>query len=389
MERLFLHEQVARAFKVTPIVTLLGPRQSGKTTLARDFAKTFPRFDFKKNYFDLEDPQHLELLNNPSLTLANLTGLIVIDEIQRKPDLFPFLRTLADRKNPRVKFLILGSASRDLIQQSSESLAGRISYIEVSPFGLSEVGVAKYERLWLRGGYPRAFLAKDNDVCWSWRENYITTFLERDIPNLGIRIAPQLLRRFWMMIAHCHGNIFNASDIGNSLALNDKTMKHYLDILTGTFMVRTLMPWYENIAKRQVKRPKIYLRDSGLLHQLLGIADQTQLSHHPKLGASWEGFALESIILNYQVAPENAYFWSVHGQAELDLLLLQKGKRIGFEIKYSDTPKLTRQHHDIIKTLKLDRFYLVTPEGTERELDKTIRITTLKQICQERAALLQ
>jgi predicted AAA+ superfamily ATPase len=377
-----IHDQ----FQVADVVALLGPRQSGKTTLARQFTATgqLP-FNEGLNYFDLEDPAHLERLANPKIALANLTGLVVIDEVQCRPDLFPILRVLVDRANNPAKFLILGSASRDLIRQGAETLAGRIAFIEVTPFALIETGAASADTLWLRGGFPPSFLAESDDASWRWRESYIKTFLERDIPALGIQIPATTLRRFWMMLAHYHGQQFNASELGKSLGAADTTISRYLDILTGTFMVRRLTPWFENIKKRQLKTPKIYFRDSGVLHRLLGIPGLEQLVTHPKLGASWEGFALEQVIRASGVAEEEIFYWGVHNQAELDLLLFRRSQRLGFEIKYTDTPAVTASQRAALEHLKLDSLTIVCPGDAAYPLDEKIQVTGLARIAAGKA----
>lgn len=361
-------------------MALLGPRQCGKTTLARQYLEKQPQAGDKVAFFDLEDPIHLARLQNPRLALSGLSGLVVLDEIQRAPDLFPVLRVLVDRPDNAARFLILGSASRDLIRQSSESLAGRIAYIDVHPFSLLETGFETQDRLWVRGGFPKSFLAADENASREWRTGYVRTFLERDIPQLGITIPAETLRRFWMMLAHYHGQIFNASEIGRSLDAADTTVRNYLDILAGTFMVRRLSPWFENVMKRQVKRPKIYFRDTGILHSLLGIADEAALRVHPKLGASWEGFALEEIIRVHRAYEEEAYFWGVHGQAELDLLLIKEGKRLGFEIKYSEAPRVREAHHALVKTLKLDRLDFVCPVAGVGAVSEKIRVIGLQDL---------
>src|SRR5512139_2734726 len=339
MLREYFTSHIRDALRRAPVVALLGPRQAGKTTLARQVvaAGDLP-FREGLNYFDLEDPAHVERLATPRLALDSLTGLVVVDEVQHRPELFPILRVLVDRPDNTARFLVLGSASRDLIRQSSESLAGRIEFVEVTPFGLAEVGLAHADTLWLRGGFPPSFLAGSDDDGWHWRDNYIRTFLERDIPALGFRVPALTLRRFWMMLAHYHGQVFNASEIGKSLGIADTTAARYLDLLAGTFMVRRLVPWFENIGKRQVKTPKMYFRDSGILHRLIGVAGMDQLVTHPKLGASWEGFALEQIIRRGAANAEEVFFWGVHNQAELDLLVFSRGRRIGYEVKYSDAP---------------------------------------------------
>ena len=384
MERKGFIQSILRQFQVAKVVALLGPRQSGKTTLARQFASS-PGVSFNGalNYFDLEDPAHLERLATPKLALEKLSGLVVIDEIQHRPDLFPLLRILADREKETARFLILGSASRDLIRQGAETLAGRIAFVEVTPFSLIETGLETTDALWLRGGFPLAFLAASDEASWLWREAYVKTFLERDIPALGIQIPAATLRRFWMMLAHYHGQQFNASELGKSLGVADTTVSRYLDILTGTFMVRRLTPWFENIKKRQIKTPKIYFRDSGVLHRLLGIPGMEQMVTHPKLGASWEGFALEQVIRASSVAEEETYYWGVHNQAELDLLLFRNGKRLGFEVKYTDAPKVTSSQRTALGTLRLDSLTLVCPGNASYPLDDNIHVRGLTHLLEE------
>lgn len=366
--------KILQAFEVHPIVALLGPRQSGKTTLAKEYIKSFK--GQKVLYFDLEDARDLEALKTPLLAFGQASCLVVIDEIQRLPDLFPTLRVLVDQRDIERQFLILGSASRDLIRQSSETLAGRIEYVEVQPFDIKEVdGDA---RLHLRGGFPKAFLAKTHAQAFQWLESYIRTFLERDIPALGFSSIPApTLRRFWTMLAHYHGNILNHSELARSLGVSDHTIRHYLDILCGTFMVRQLLPWFENTYKRQVKRPKIYIRDSGIFHQLLSIDSEESLVRHPKAGASWEGYAMEQIIRTYQVSPENCYFWGVHEQGELDLFLFHKGKRLGFEFKFSDAPTLTPSMKQAIETLKLDALTVIYPGPKSYQLSEKVLVKPL------------
>lgn len=369
---------IDHAFRVTPVVALLGPRQCGKTTLAKQYIAQDPQpFPVETNFFDLEDPVHLGRLQNPKLALENLKGLVVLDEIQREPGLFPVLRVLADRSEPRARFLILGSASRDLIRQSSETLAGRITFLDVHPFSLPEVGLDNSDRLWLRGGFPRSYLAEDDALSAAWREGYVRSYLERDIPQLGIRIPAPALRRFWMMLAHYHGQIFQASEIGRSLDKADTTIKSYLDILVGTFMIRRLNPWHENVGKRQVKRPKVYFRDSGIFHQLLGISNFSSLQVHPKLGTSWEGFALEELVRAYRATDEEIYFWSVHGQMELDLLLIRGGKRLGFEVKFSQSPKVTEAHRKIVSLLNLEKLVFVVPGEERYPVDEKLEVCGL------------
>lgn len=355
---------IRRAFRVHPVVGLLGPRQCGKTTTARQFIKDTAQ-GASVHYFDLEDPSHLAQLESPELVLNRLKGLVVIDEVQKIPDLFPLIRVLVDRPSPRVQFLILGSASRDLIRQGSETLAGRIQFLELSPFSLTEVGTANQTTLWLRGGFPRSFLAPTLQDSAAWRRSFVSSYLERDIPALGFQIPASHLRRFWMMLVHYHGQLFNASELGRSLGVADTTARRYLDILSGTFMVRSLSPWTENIAKRQVRSMKIFFRDAGLFHTLLGVQTEKELYHHPKLGASWEGFAVEEVIRCLGASSEECYFWATHGEAELDLLVFKGTKRLGFEIKHSLTPRLTPSMRIAQKDLALDSLTVITPgEGT-------------------------
>lgn len=375
MERTEYLNTIKNEFTINPVVALLGPRQCGKTTLARTFIKSSLNFN-QANYFDLEDPTHLDRLqNNPKLSLSLLRGLVVIDEIQRAPELFPLIRVLVDDEHLNLTFLILGSASKELIRQSSETLAGRISTIEITPFSLHETKEQKL--LWLRGGFPKSYLANTEQISFNWRKNYISTFLERDIPELGIQIDPQNLRRFWMMIAHYHGNIINMSEVGNSLSISHTTVKRYLDVLTGTFMIRQLKPWFANITKRQVKQPKIFIRDSGILHNLLSIKDENSLLLHPKLGASWEGMALEQVINIFKADPQDCYFWGVHNQAELDLMIIKDGKKIGFEFKFSQTGKLTPSMQMAIKDLELDSLNIIVPLDTYYPLDTNINVIGL------------
>lgn len=353
---------IDKSWGTFPIVALIGARQVGKTTMARTYASsryegTIPQ----THYFDLEDPLALARLANPRLALESIHGLIVIDEIQRMPELFPVLRVLADDQTAKRQFLILGSASLELIKGASESLAGRIRYIDVHPFDLSEVGVSEIEKLWVRGGYPRSFLAASDADSVVWRESYVRTFLERDIPQLGFNIAASAMRRFWMMMSHVHGQVLNHSDVARSLDISDATVRRYLDILEGTFMVRRLQPWHANISKRQVKAPKVYFRDSGLLHHLWGISSLGELQTNPKLGASWEGFAMEELLRSLSLRPEEVFFWAVHQQAELDLLTFQNGHAIGYEIKYTENPKLTKSMLAAKEILSLQKLYVVYP----------------------------
>ena len=377
MERSRFHDHIAEYFRTHSIVGILGPRQCGKTTLARAYVAASSD-DTPIHYFDLEDPEQVNRLEEAQLTLTPLRGLIVIDEVQRRPDLFPLLRVLVDRPEGDQRYLILGSASRELIRQSSETLAGRIAYLELPPFSAFEADDA--ERLWLRGGFPRSYLAPTDRDSMNWRRAYVTNFLERDIPALGIRLAPAALRRLWTMLAHWHGNVVNYSDLARSLDISQPTIRRYLDILEGTFAVRTLQPWFANVGKRQVKSPKIYLRDSGLLHALLNLPDRRALDAYPRLGASWEGFALEQVIRAAQADAEECFFWATHRGAELDLLLVRGTTRRAFEFKYSSAPKVTRSLHSALADLEVDRIEIVTPGDASYPLRERIGVVGLRQL---------
>ena len=349
------------ALRRSPVTALLGPRQCGKTTLARLLTSNQPAAAF----FDLESLPDQRRLQNPELVLGGLSGLVVIDEIQIMPQLFSVLRVLVDRPENQVRFLILGSASPALVRTASETLAGRVEFVELHGFDLAETGAEAWQTLWLRGGFPRSFLADSDADSLAWRENFIRTFLERDLPQLGLRIPPAAMRRFWTMLAHYHGQTWNASELARSLGLSDKTVRSYLDILSGAFMVRQLQPWFENLGKRQVKAPKIYLQDSGLLHALLDIPDFQSLLGHPKCGASWEGFALEQVLRILR--PSQAYFWATHSGAELDLLFFYHGKRYGVEFKFNEAPHLTRSMRIAVQELGLAHLWVIYP-GRERYL---------------------
>lgn len=367
IKRSGLSSQIDVAIKRSRIVSLLGPRQCGKTTLAKAFAKSYSK-DIA--YYDLENTEDLALLRNPQTVLGSHKGLVVIDEIQRKPELFSTLRVLADRKPLPAKFLILGSASPEIIRNSSESLAGRIEFIEMNGFTLEEVGVTKRDALWLRGGMPDSFLAKSLKDSHTWRENFIRTFIERDIPQMGFQFPSATIRRFWQMVAHVHGQVWNGSHIGSSLGVSHTTVRRYLDLLTGAFIVRQLQPWYVNLGKRLVKSPKIYFRDSGLLHQFLRIHDYRDLLAHPKLGFSWESFAMEQIFC--LLGERDSYFWATHNGAELDLLLIRKGKHLGFEFKFTEAPEITKSMRVAIEDLKLQKLWIVYPGNKNISLEKKI-----------------
>jgi predicted AAA+ superfamily ATPase len=346
--------RIESRFRSNPVVLLVGPRQCGKTTLARQFAR-----GRNAEYFDLESPADLGRLAQPMTTLEPLRGWVVIDEAQLKPELFAVLRVLADRRPLPARFLVLASASPDLVTGVSESLAGRVALVPMSGFNLSEVGVNALRSLWWRGGFPRSFLAESDDESRRWRADFIQTFLERDLRRFGVQVAPAALRRFWNMVAHHHGQIWNASEIARSLGEAHTTVKRHLDILCGAFVMRQLPPWFENIGKRQVKSPKVYLRDSGLLHELLGVASFAALEAHPKLGASWEGFALEELLR--VTGDREAYFWNTQGGAEVDLLLFLNGQRFGFEFKYEDAPGVNKSLNVAHDDLGLRRVFIVHP----------------------------
>jgi predicted AAA+ superfamily ATPase len=354
LNRLKYLKNLETATRRSPITALLGPRQVGKTTLARLFTANQPVI-----FFDLESTPDQRRLENPELVLGGLQGLIVLDEIQQVPELFSTLRVLVDRPENLARFVILGSASPQLIRNASESLAGRVEFIELNGFDLSETGSTAWESLWLRGGFPRSFLAESEDDSLAWREGFIRTFLERDLPQLGITIPSTAMRRFWSMLAHYHGQTWNASELSRAMGLSDKTVRSYLDILSGAFMIRQLQPWYENIGKRQVRAPKIYLRDSGLLHSLLNIPDMHTLLGHPKVGASWEGFAIEQVLRILR--PNDAYFWATHGAAELDLLFFANGKRYGIEVKFREAPEVTRSMQIALQDLELEHLWVIYP----------------------------
>ena len=363
--------KLGKLVSLFPVTAILGPRQCGKTTLARTLGADA--------YFDLENPRDLARLEQPQLALEELTGLIVIDEIQRMPDLFPLLRHLVDQEASR-KFVILGSASRDLIRQSSESLAGRIAYCPLGGFRLSDINPKALKTLWWRGGLPRSFLTASDEDSLLWRNQYVATFLERDIPQLGITIPARTLRRFWTMLSHYHGQILNYAELGRSFGISDMTVRKYCDILEGTFMVRILQPWSINIGKRLVKRPKLYLRDSGLFHALLSIETPEQLNDSPRLGASWEGFALETVCRTLDKEDGDLFFWNTHTGAELDLFWQAGGKNWGVEFKYEDAPRLTRSMKMAFEDLSLRQLWVVYPGNKAYRLAEKIQVIPLAGI---------
>lgn len=364
---------VRTALRRSRVVALLGPRQCGKTTLAREFVSAD-----SPNYFDLEDPTSLARLAEPGTSLRPLKGLVVIDEVQRQPELFPILRVLADRRPLPARFLLLGSAAPELLRQASESLAGRIETVPLEGFRLADLGAGAQPRHWLRGGFPLAFTARSDADSFAWRRQFLQTFLERDLPQLGLGTPSAALHRFWSMVAHYHGQIWNAADPARALGVNESTVRRYLDLMTGVFMVRQLPPWFENLGKRQVKAPKVYVRDSGLLHALLGLGTQRDLEHHPKLGASWEGYAVEEVLK--ALRPDEAYFWATHNGAEIDLLLFKGGKRIGVECKRADAPTFTPSMRIALTDLKLDQLIVVYPGERRYRLDKRVEVVPLAEL---------
>ncbi len=370
IERKQFTKQIKDAFEQFSVCGILGPRQCGKTTLAHDFSKA----NFEKVYlFDLEDPSHLDQLQNPKAALDPLSGLIIIDEIQRKPDLFPYLRVLSDYSDK--KFLILGSASVDLLRQASESLTGRIDYLELTPFNVGEV--EDLQKHWCQGGFPRSYLATSYTNSLKWRKNYVSGFIERDLRSIEIQLNAATMRQLWMLIAHYHGQILNYSDIGRSLGTSDMTIRRYINILSQTFMIRLLQPWHENISKRQIKAPKIYMRDTGLLHATLNIQENDWYAH-PVRGASFEGYIIEELIRKFGQECEY-YFWRTHTGDELDLLVIKDGKRYGFEVKLADAPEVTKSMHVALNDLKLEHLYIVTM--SDRIYQKVDKISVLGAKC--------
>ncbi|MEQ8766717.1 MAG: ATP-binding protein [Planctomycetota bacterium] len=367
---------IRSALRDQPVVVLTGPRQSGKTTLARELLGV----DSPK-YFDLEDPVSLARLDEPMTALQSLEGLVVIDEIQRRPDLFPILRVLSDRRARLAQFLILGSASGDLLRQSSESLAGRMRRIDIGGFSIAEVGVASTSKLWHRGSFPRSFLAQSELASFEWRREFIQTLLERDFPQWGVRVAAVALRRFWTMVSHYHGQIWKTSEPARALGVSESTCRRYLDLMTDALMVRQLQPWHANLKKRQVKSPKVYVRDSGLLHQLLGLDTEKALVSHPKLGASWEGFVIEQV-LQTQDHDEAAY-WATHQGAEIDLVLRRGDRLFGIECKRADAPRLTRSVRTALSDLALESVAIVYPGTRRYALDDRVEVVPLEAVASE------
>jgi predicted AAA+ superfamily ATPase len=369
--------QITGLLKRFPVVAILGARQVGKTTLAASIA---PAVSNRISRFDLENPSDLARLADPMLALQEPKGLVVLDEVQRRPELFPVLRVLADRKPVRTRFLVLGSAAPDLLRQSSESLAGRIAYYELPGLAVREVGFEHADRLWVRGGFPKAFLARSDRESMEWRQAFIRTFLERDLPALGVNIAADTMRRFWSMLAHHHAQLWNASEIGRSFGVADTTVRNYLDKLTDALVVRQLKPWHENLGKRQVKSPKIFIRDSGLLHALLNLPTKRDIEGHPKLGASWEGFVIDQLVQQLNVSPEEIYHWRTHQGAELDLLAVRGGLRLGFEVKRTVAPTLTPSMRSAMRDLKLTALTVVHAGDQTFPLSKQVQAVAFRDV---------
>jgi uncharacterized protein len=376
IERIALLQSIRTRLAESPAVALLGARQVGKTTLARQIAAEWGEASVS---FDLESPEaRAALTSAPTQLLAEQQGLVIIDEVQRMPELFELLRVLCDDPARKAVYLLLGSASWSLVKGVSESLAGRIQLLDVSGFSLPEVGRTQQDRLWLQGGFPRAFLAEGNDAWTRWMESFTRTFLERDIPGIGSKVAPEALGRFWRMLAHYHGQTWNAAELARSMDVSPTAVNHYRDLLAGTFMVRVLQPWFENLGKRLIKAPKVYLRDSGILHHLLGIEQMLDLRMHPRYGASWEGFALEQTLITH--GERDAYFYGTQSGAELDLLLLRRTRRFGFEYKCTDAPKITKSMHTAISDLGLKHLWVVYPGSLSFPLSEKITALPLRDL---------
>ncbi len=373
IDRSFWQNKITKLFKTHRIVALLGARQCGKTTLAKQYARLFPTSSF----FDLENPIALSRLRDPMVALEPLSGLIIIDEVQLQPELFTTLRYIHD-EYPDKRFLLLGSASRDLIQKSSETLAGRIAYIELMPFMLDEID--SVNKLWIRGGYPKSYLQDSDDDSYVWRENYIRSYLEQDLNMLGVKVSPGALRQFWTMLTHYHGQIFNANEIAQSLGITHPTAKHYLDILHQTFMIRILRPYHANIKKRQVKSPKIYWRDSGIFHSFINTKAYMDLILHPKIGSSFEGFAMEQVIHAMDAYEHDCYFWNASSYGEIDLIISKDSKLYGFEFKFSDNVNLDKRWPEMIQDIGLEHLYVISPGEHNYKVADNITALGIKQL---------
>jgi hypothetical protein len=377
IERAAHLDLLERLLRERPVVALLGARQVGKTTLSRAVAR---RWRGPTTHFDLEDPRDLRQLEEPTLALEGLKGLVVLDEIQARPQLFPVLRVLADRPRRPARFLVLGSATPDLLRQGAETLAGRIGFHELGGFDLQEVGARRLDRLWFRGGLPLSFLAPSHRASDEWRRDFVRTFLERDVPRLGGALPTATLDRFWTMLAHYHGQVWNASSFARSFGVSHTTVRKYLDILSGGFVVEQLRPWAQNVGKRVVRSPKVYLSDSGILHALLGLATPRDVLRHPVLGASWEGFALTQVRRVLRARSEECFFWATHAGAELDLLVVSGRRQLGFEVKRTDTPTVTASMRSALETLRLDQLDVVHAGQRTYPLTKRIRAVSAARL---------
>ncbi|MBS1153315.1 MAG: family ATPase [Myxococcaceae bacterium] len=381
MIRRLKHERaLARLLRQSPVVALLGPRQVGKTTLARALARQAKQ---PVEFFDLERSSDLARLTDPLLVLEPLEGLIVLDEVQLRPELFPTLRVLADRRPLPARFLVLGSASPQLLKQSSESLAGRVAFYDLPGLGLAEVKPAIWKKLWRRGGFPAAFTAPTDDQSWRWREDFVRTFVQTDLPQLGLGVPAPMMLRFWTMLSHVHGQVINYSQLGGSLGVADNTVRRYLDALVQTFMVRALRPWHANLGKREVKSPKVYLRDPGVLHALLGIRTDAALQGSPYAGASFEGFVIEQLIELLGLDERECFFWSTYQGAELDFLVVRDGVRRGFEMKLTVAPSITRSMHIAMEDLKLDQLDVIHAGEHTFQLAPRIRAVAISRLTQD------
>ncbi len=360
-----------------PVVGIIGARQVGKTTIAREFIKTIKE---ETVYFDLENSEDLSRLADPMLALKNLKGLVVIDEVQCYPEIFQTLRVLADRDRLPCRFLILGSASPELLRQGSETLAGRIIYHQLNGFAMDETGIPNYKRLWLRGGFPRSYLSESDADSDEWRRGFIRTFLERDIPQLGFNIRAEALSRFWRMLAHYHGQTWNSSEFARSFGVADTTIRNYLDLLTSALVIRQLSPWHENISKRQVRAPKVYIDDSGLLHSLLNLPTLHDLEGHPKVGASWEGFVIQQIIRRIGARIDECFFWATHAGAELDLFVIRGSQRLGFEVKRTSSPRITPSMRIAFKDLNLQSIDVIHAGDATFQMNENIRAVALSRL---------
>lgn len=373
-------ERVTWLLRTFPVVAILGARQVGKTTLARLIGESWAG---PVTYFDLESAADLARLVDPALVLGPLRGLVILDEIQRRPEIFPALRVLVDRPGADTCFLVLGSASPDLLRQTSESLAGRIGYHHLRGLALDETGFAALDRLWLRGGFPRSFLAPGEAESVEWRRSFLQTFLERDLPQLGIRTPPETLRRFWSMVAHYHAQTWNGAEIARAFGVGESSVRRYLDLLTGALVLRQLLPWHANLSKRQVRSPKVFVEDSGLLHTLLGIESGEDLAGHPKVGASWEGFLVKEIVERLNARPEECFFWAAHTGAELDLLVVAGRRRLGFEVKRTSAPRLTPSMRTVMTDLGLDRLDVVHAGDATFPLAPNVRAVAARALLDE------